>query len=101
MLQFFKFTFASMIGFLLALLVGIALIAGVAGSAKDTPEIDDNSVLHLKLNTLITERSAENPFDDLDLPISTGEPTSLGLVEILQGIKDAKEDTKIKGIYLF
>ena len=100
MLQFFKFTFASMIGFLLALLVGIALIAGIAGSAKDTPEIDDNSVLHLKLNTLITERSAENPFDDLDLPIATGEPTSLGLVEILQGIKDAKEDTKIKGIYL-
>ena len=100
MLQFFKFTFASMVGLLLAFLIGIFIIIGIAGSAKDTPEIEDNSVLHLKLNSPITERSSENPLDDLDLPISTGEPTSLGLIEILQGIKDAKEDTKIKGIYL-
>ena len=89
-----------MVGFLLALLVGILIIAGIAGSAKDVPEIEDNSVLHLKLNSPITERSSENPLEDLDLPISTGEPTSLGLIEILQGIKDAKEDSKIKGIYL-
>ncbi len=100
MLQFFKFTFASMVGLLLAFLIGIFIIIGIAGSAKDTPTIEDNSVLHIKLNAPITERSSENPLDDLDLPISTGEPTSLGLVEILQGIKDAKEDTKIKGIYL-
>ncbi len=100
MLQFFKFTFASMVGFLLALLIGIFIIIGIASSSKDVPKIEDDSVLNLKLNAPITERSAENPLEDLDLPISTGEPTSLGLVEILQAIKDAKEDTKIKGIYL-
>ncbi len=100
MLQFFKFTFASMLGLLLAFLIGIFIIIGIAGSAKDTPTIEDNSVLHLKLNSPITERSSENPLEDLDLPISTGAPTSLGLIEILQGIKDAKEDAKIKGIYL-
>ena len=100
MLQFFKFTFASILGFLLAFLIGIVIIASIASSSKNTPEIEDNTVLHLKLNAPITERSSENPLEDLDLPISTGEPTSLGLVEILQAIKDAKEDAKIKGIYL-
>jgi protease-4 len=54
MKQFFKFTFASMLGFIIGSIVLVFLFAGIiggiaAGFSNEPTEItvDDNSVLHL------------------------------------------------------
>ncbi|MBU0697419.1 MAG: signal peptide peptidase SppA [Bacteroidetes bacterium] len=103
MKQFFKFVFASMLGFILsAIVIFIILIAGITAvisSSSNKVEIKDNTILHVNLNLPITERSASNPLDNLDIGPFKGEKM-LGLDEILKSIKTAKTDDHIKGIYL-
>lgn len=103
MKQFFKFVFASMVGFLISSLVIIfilvASIAVIVGGAKDNVEVKDNTLLHINLNLPITERSSSSPLDDLNFGPINGDK-KLGLNDILASIKAAKEDSKIKGIYL-
>ncbi|MDP1728347.1 MAG: signal peptide peptidase SppA [Bacteroidota bacterium] len=105
MKQFFKFMFASLLGFIIGgfllifILIGIA--AGIASGGSDEKAIalKDNSVLKLKLNYIIPERSTKNPFYFFDFPgMESGK--SLGLNDILANIKKASEDDHIKGIYL-
>ncbi|NVO04248.1 MAG: signal peptide peptidase SppA, partial [Bacteroidetes bacterium] len=104
MKQFFKFMFASMLGFFLTFIVISAfffmMIVGLASlSSKEVTVIQDNSVLYLKLDEQIVERATENPFDNFDFMSFSSEKSS-GLNDILQSIKKAKADDKIKGIFL-
>ncbi len=94
-----------MLGFLLSFLViGIllvALVAGIINSAEkdETVSVSANSVLHLDLDEPITEREPRKSTLDRYLDKFEGS-RRLGLKEILQGIRGAKTDDKIKGIYL-
>ena len=108
MKQFFKFTFASMLGFLLSgfalFLVMSFVIGGIIASASsfdsaDMVQVSDNSILHLNLNQSITERSndQDNPFNNI--PGIMAENT-LGLNQIKKALKHAATDDKIKGIYI-
>lgn len=106
MKQFFKFFFAS----LLALMVGGALlliiffsILGAIGSSfsesikgDDKVSVKDKSILVLPLNNTYPELRQNNIF-----AMFTGGPFSTpGLRDVLTAIEYAKEDKKIKGIYL-
>ena len=66
MKQFFKFMFASMFGVMFLFALGFfALIAiGLASSGGEKVTISKKSVLKLKLNKSIQERSEENPFEN-------------------------------------
>ena len=104
MKQFFKFMFASMLGFFLTLVLvfflTIAMIASFASMAsRDTVAIDKKSVLHLELTTEIVDRGGRNPFDSFDF-MSFSLSKSIGLNELLDQISRAKEDDNIKGIFL-
>jgi protease-4 len=103
MKQFFKFVFATMLGFILsAVVILIILIAGVTAvisRSSNKVEVKDNTILHVNLNLPITERSSSSPLDNLDIGPFKGEKM-LGLNEILRSIKAAKTDDHIKGIYL-
>lgn len=105
MKDFFKFVFASMIGFILSFfvvfLLVIAIITAVVSSAGDEGKVSiaSNSVLHVSLDYPIKERTDKNPFAELDL-FGLESKKMLGLNEILQNIEDAKSDDRIKGIYL-
>ena len=105
MKEFFKFVFASMIGVILSFFVlivlGIALLIGIASSVGDdaSVKVDDNSVIHFRLDYPITERSSKNPFENFDLVAFEGDK-NIGLNDILASIKAAKSDEHIKGIYL-
>src|SRR5882762_9642152 len=104
MKQFFKFVFASMLGFILASVVVIiaiiVFIAGIVDAGNDKSiVVDANSVLQLKLNYPITERTPNNPLSGLSFLGIDGEK-SVGLNDILANIKKAKTDTNIKGIFL-
>ncbi|HNP98239.1 MAG TPA: signal peptide peptidase SppA [Bacteroidia bacterium] len=105
MKQFFKFMFASMLGFFLSLflimIVSIIVISGVVSAVKSDTEISvqDNSILQLTFNREIKERSTNNPFEGFDLGNLVPE-RDLGLDDILKNIKKAKRDSRIRGIYL-
>lgn len=104
MKQFFKFTLASLLGFVLAIVVIVVIFIGIisatikSGTSKDV-EVKSNSILHIKLNEPITDRASTNPFENFSLT-SMKANDELGLNEILTSIKKAKEDENIKGIFL-
>ena len=105
MKEFFKFVFASMIGVLLSVFVmfvlGILLVIGIVSTASNESKvtIDDNTVLHLSLNYPISERTSKNPFQNLNFG-GFETKSNIGLNDILEHIKEAKTDSRIKGIYV-
>ncbi len=104
-MNFFKTFLASCLGSLLALVVLVVLLIGFFSAAissfSDADKqvvVDENSVLHLKLNVPITEMEIENPFEGL--PIPGAEEASIGLLPLKSALTHAKTDAAIKGIYL-
>jgi len=112
MKQFFKFMFASMIGTLitvvLASFITMAIFFGMLSSVLDSSsemsdgkkvKLDSNTVLQVKLNYPIQDRNSDNPFENFDFGTMKSSK-GLGLNKLLKSIKAAKDDDKIKGIYL-
>ena len=98
-MAFLKSFFASCLGTLVALVVlillGIVVISALTNE-KDV-EITDSSVLHLKLESPISEQEVEDPLSEL---FPGAGDQSIGLIQLKQVIDNAKTDSKIKGIYL-
>ncbi len=95
---------ASMAGFILTMLimfffltVFIASVASMAGKKEVT--ISEKTLLHLKFDKAIPERSPAGPFQFSTTSIfeTTNVP---GLLETMDLIKKASEDQNIAGIYL-
>jgi protease-4 len=105
MKEFFKFVFASMIGFILSFfvvfLVLITIVVAIVSSAGSDEKVSpaSNSILHVRLNYPIKERTDKNPFAELGLMGFESKQT-LGLNEILENLEEAKKDDHIKGIFL-
>lgn len=105
MKDFFKYVLATVIGIVVAgvviMFLGVLTIFGLASSSDKDVVIEDNSVLMLELNGIISERTPESsPLDFLTQLTPMGEETTLGLDDITSAIKKAKENEDIKGIYL-
>lgn len=98
MLQFIKYTFATILG--VTLFVGVLILVVFAFIPDDEVTIESNSVLRLTLSKPILERSIENPLADLDAPVPVNGVQGMGLVEIKKMLHKAKVDPKIKGIFL-
>lgn len=100
--QFFKFLFASCLGTFLALVLlfffGIMTLSGIASSAmeKEKTPIKANSVLELKFEQPIPEKTNNMPLDPFDFD----QEDVLGLTDMVKTIRHAKEDPDIKGIYI-
>ena len=104
MKQFFKFTFASMLGFLLAgfllMLITIGIIVSAVSSGKnETVVVPEKTILMLTLDQPVSDRSSDNPFARMNF-MSPDISTQLGLNDIISCLKKAKTDSKVKGIYL-
>jgi len=101
MKQFFKFMFASMLGFMIAglilLFLAFGMIVSIASFSKDPTIVKPNSVLHLKLDHPIADRTPGNPFSTMNF---TGFKTNPGLNDILENIDKARRDPNISGILL-
>ncbi len=102
MKDFFKMMFASTLGFIIASVIlsilSFIIFMGVAASLSSTPtyNLKKNTIMNLDLNGVINERESSNPWDML----LGSDNKSLGLNDILNGIKKAKENENIKGIYI-
>ncbi len=81
--------------FLSIIIIG-SLVSGLSEDRKVV--VENNSVLHLKLDAQITELQQENPL--AGLPIPGGDEQKIGLLQLKQAIANAKEDGNIEGIYL-
>lgn len=105
MRSFFKYVLATVTGtiivFAIILIVLIGFITATISSmgSKEEVYVSSNAVLYVSLNHHIPERTSSNPWESMNLP-GYGEMKSLGLNDILSRIAAAKEDSRIKGIYL-
>jgi protease-4 len=100
-MNFFKSLLASILGCFIVigiviLLSVITLMAMTLGS-DEKYKLKDNTVLTLKLEGILIERSDSNPLMEM---LGLSEADQTGLDDILASIKKAKENDKIKGIYI-
>ena len=106
MKQFFKYVLATLVGtFLSAVLLIFVLTLFVIGSlaSLNSAKIEDvqvkkGSILHLKLNKPILERSGPDDFNFS--PSGFQLDRKMGLREIVENIEKATKDDRISGIYL-
>jgi protease-4 len=100
MLQFFKYTLATIVGlFLFSFLMFLVLVGIVAvASSEGEVSVEKNSVLELKLDKPIMERGGNDPFESFSA--IGGLSRGLGLDEIKASIRHAKTNDKVQGIYL-
>ncbi|GAB4311798.1 MAG: signal peptide peptidase SppA [Bacteroidales bacterium] len=103
MKDFFKYVFASMLGYLLISIIlmflfwgFMAVVISMAESGEE--KIPEQAVLKISLNYPVSDRSDVDPFTAIfDL---SGLDNQLDLGQILKNIEKAARDEDIKGIYL-
>ena len=99
MKDFLKYVAATVVGIIVFLIVtgvfGMMSLVGMVASSEATKSVADNSVLVLNLSGSITEHGQDNIVGQF-----TGNSDGLGLNDIVAAIKKAKNEPKIKGIYI-
>lgn len=100
MKDFFKNVAATIVGLfafgLIMTILGFICIIGMVASSNSKPALKDNAVMVLKLQGQIEDRSEDNWLGEL-----TGEQfNNLGMNKILSSIRKARDEDKVKGIYL-
>jgi protease-4 len=105
MKQFFKFVLASFVGVILSAFVLFVLFAILIGgiiassSSSKTSDVDSNSILHIKIDYVVNERTPHNPLAEIPF-LGLDSKKEPGLNDILASIKKGKNDDNIKGIFL-
>jgi protease-4 len=103
MKEFLKYTLATITGiiiiFVLFFIILLAGLSTIAISGEKPVSISENSVLVLKSGVAIPDQGSTNPYSGFDIINMTITPVP-GLNEILQNIKKAASDNKIKGILI-
>lgn len=100
MKDFFKYVGATVVGLIIyGILMTIFLFIGLMGvvaSGSQVKNVKDNSVLVLKLSGVMSERAEKNILDDLGGSVNK----QIGLDKLLTAIHKAKDNDKVKGIYI-
>ena len=100
MKEFFKYVAATVVGlFVFGIAVsalGMISLLGMIAADNNAKAVSDNSVFVINLSGIIQEQAQENILGEL-----TGKSlNSLGLDQILSGIRKAGDNKRIKGIYI-
>lgn len=100
MKDFFKNVAATIVGLfafgLIMTILGFICIIGMMASSNSKPALKDNAVMVMKLQGQIEDRTEDNWLGEL-----TGEQfNNIGMNRILSSIRKAKNEDKVKGIYL-
>ena len=100
MKEFIKNVGATVVGiFVFTILVGaigMMSLVGMVASGSSAKDVADNTVFVINLEGQLQERSVDNPLSQY----LGGAASTIGLDDLLDGIKKAKENDKIKGIYI-
>ncbi len=96
---FLKYVFAGLIGSLIAMFVAalilVIIIASAVSSGEELVEVKEKTVLTVNFSDAIADQSSAKP-NFMSMGIEKRE----GLYGIMQAIKDAETDPRIKGIFL-
>ena len=102
MKEFVKMTFATICGIvLLTVIAGILMaitLVGMVASESASTKVDDNSVFVLKFNGTINERAEDS--GPMTMLLGKADVDAIGLDDVLDAIRKAKDEEDIKGIYL-
>jgi protease-4 len=111
MKNFFSSLLGSFLGTLIAVVIGSIIVgfiitgmiagafANLLKSEGKSTSVSEGSVLYLKLDRKIQERTSKNPFENFSFgSLSTEVP--VGLDDLLADLKKAESDDHIKGIFL-
>jgi protease-4 len=103
MKSFLKYCLATIVGIfisaILFFIISLIIIGSIVSSSEKPFKAQPNSVLQIKLNYMLKDRTIDNSIENIDFStFSTSK--KLGLYDIIQNIKKAKDDENIKGIYL-
>ena len=107
-MKFYKIVLGAFIGTLIALVINFFIKIGVISSmisslskteAETTTTLKPNSVLYMKLDYAIADRTTDNPFGGINFQTMESQDMT-GLNDILRNIEQAKTDANIKGIYM-
>ena len=100
MKDFLKYTLATVTGIIavsaVIMFLGIISLIGMLASEQSKPKVKDNSVFVLSLSGAMQERSEDDVFSQ----ITGNAPAVVGLEDVLNSIRKAKDDDNIKGIYI-
>jgi len=104
MKDFFKFMFASMLGYLILIVllffISMGIITSIASSMDNKhATVAENTLLKIDFSTPIIDRTSQDPFSDFDFT-SMETTKSIGLNDIINNLDKAARDPKIMGIYL-
>ncbi|MEP4534815.1 MAG: signal peptide peptidase SppA [Cyclobacteriaceae bacterium] len=98
-MAFLRNLLATLLGLFIFCIFGFFIlvgIIGVASSSEGVPDVKSNSVLSINLSGVLVERTIDDP-----LAQALGnDPSQLGIMDALDAIHAAKEDDRIKGIYI-
>lgn len=97
MRTFLKVVLGCLVALFLFVVFWVFLFSALVASADEKITVADNSVLYLKLDGPIKERTPDSPFDPSEI---FGGPSPISLVGMMESIQHAKEDDNIKGIYI-
>lgn len=103
MRDFFKYTLATITGIILISVIGLFIMLAVFGALVASTEkqvvVQNQSMLILKLDNQIVDRAPNDPFANLKIP-GLSMAKKLGLDKIIKAIEKARDDDRIKGIFL-
>lgn len=101
MKDFFKFTFATVLGIIISttllFLMSLGVLFSMLNSSDTEFKIKPNTLLTIKINGTISERASEDPFALLG---EEKELKSYGLDDITSAIQKGIDDENVKGMYL-
>jgi protease-4 len=107
MRDFFKTVFATLVGLILFVTLGVAgltalLVVIVSSSQETGPSVENNSILTFDLSQDITDSSsAVAPSEVIGEALSGGSHNrSIALRSVLESLKNAATDPRIAGLYL-
>ena len=107
-MKFGKIVLAAFVGTLIALVINFFIKVGVVSSmisnfsksdTESSTTVKPNSVLYMKLDYEITDRTTDNPLGGISFT-SMESKDNTGMNDILRNIEHAKTDPNIKGIYM-
>ena len=97
-MAFLRNLLATLVGLTLFTIFGVFVFFSIlaSASAEDIPSIGDNSVLYFDMSGVLVDKAADDPFLDA---LNNG-PVQHSLLDIIEAIREAKTDDRIRGMYI-
>ena len=103
MKSFLKYVLATVVGVLIVNIIVFVFffvfIGALTAFSEKTVAVPDNCVLTIQFDQPLQDRTSDNPIANIDF-LSMDMTPGMGLKDILDCIRRAAQDERIKGIYL-